>query len=325
MNHWRARSSSRTSASTAEAGTRSLITLSTLDTDEFRRLGETAHRFGEQPDAFAGDLEGARVGLLFTAPSTRTKTSFWSAGLTLGCSTLHLGAAELQVSTGETWADTGMVLAHYLDAAVVRTNGPQEELARFAARLPATVNAVTREEHPTQAVADLCALREHFGSAEGLRVAYLGEANNTARSLAHLTCLVPGMVLDAYTPEGYGFGARELREMNAAAGREAISQRHVLPDTPPPVDAVYTTRWQSMGVLRDEPEWRSSFLPFRVTEKVMERFSGRTEAVFMHDLPATRDEEVTSWVLDSRLSLVGSQARHKTSAAAAALLRVLAR
>ncbi|MCM3804534.1 ornithine carbamoyltransferase [Streptomyces sp. DR7-3] len=307
----------------SEACRTSLLSLSRLTTDEVARVGETAYRFGNSPKEFADRLHGARVGLLFTAPSTRTRSSFWNAAVTLGCHTLHLGSSELQVSTGESWGDTGAVLAHYVDAAVVRTNGPQDELGRLAESLPATINALTYEEHPTQAIADLCALRDHFGGAEQLRLAYLGLVNNTARSLAHLACRVPGMRLDVYSPEGAGFPDEELSEMNDVAGREVVSQRHSVPDAPHPVDALYTTRWQSMGVPHKDTDWRARFAPFRVTQRTMERFSGEAEAVFMHDLPAIREQEATSEVLDSPLSLVPRQAYHKTSAAAAALLRVL--
>lgn len=301
----------------------SFLSLTQMTVAEVARTGETAYRFGNSPKEFAGRLQGARVGLLFTAPSTRTRSSFWSASVTLGCHSLHLGSSELQVSTGESWGDTGAVLAHYLDAAVVRTNGPQDELRQLADALPATVNALTYEEHPTQAIADLCALRDRFGSAQNLRLAYVGLVNNTARSLAQLACRVPGMRLDVYSPASAGFPDEELREMNATSGRDVVSQRHSVPNTPYPVDALYTTRWQSMGVPHEDPDWHARFAPFRITKRTMERFSGDTEAVFMHDLPAIREQEATSEVLDSPLSLVPRQAFHKTSAAAAALLRVL--
>jgi ornithine carbamoyltransferase len=148
--------------------------------------------------------------MIFTAPSTRTRASSWSAAITLGCHVLQFGPTDLQVTTGETWGDTGAILANFLDAAFVRTNGPQHELEELAEHLPATINALTYKEHPTQAIADLCAIREHFGSVEKLRIAYLGQINNTARSLTLLACKLPDMALDAYSPEGYGFSTGEV-------------------------------------------------------------------------------------------------------------------
>lgn len=301
---------------------RALVSLADLSAEDISEIGDVAFRYGQEPQAFAGRLDGTRVGLVFTAPSTRTRVSFWSAALGLGCDVLSLGPADLQVSTGETWSDTGAMLANYLDVVVARTNGPQRELAELAVHMPATVNALTYEEHPTQAIADLCAMREHFGDIENLRLAYLGEINNTARALALLVCKLPFKSLDVYSPDGSGFSAEEIASLNAIAGGDSVRQHNEAPTSPDPVDAVYTARWHSMSEARQDPEWLSRFEPFAVTKDMMSRFSGSTEAVFMHDLPAVREQEVTSDVLDgtSTTSLVQRQAYHKASAAASALL-----
>jgi ornithine carbamoyltransferase len=301
---------------------RSLLTLADMTSDEIVMIGETAFRYGQEPRAFAGQLKGTRIGLMFIAPSTRTRTSFWSAATNLGCDVLHLGPIDLQLSTGETWSDTGNILANYLDVIVVRTNGPQRELAELANHIPATINALTYEEHPTQAIADLCAMREHFGKIEGIRVAYLGEVNNTSRSLAMLVCKLPFGGLDVYSPEGSGFSTEEVKSLNALGGRKAVRQFYQIPSLPDPVDVVYTTRWQSMGKPHAEPDWLFRFKQFAVTRGVMSLFSGSSEAVFMHDLPAVRDQEVTSDVLDgiNTNSLVLRQVHHKASAAASAQL-----
>lgn len=301
---------------------RPLVTLADLRTEDISRITDVACRYGQAPREFAGRLAATRVGLVFTAPSTRTRTSFWSAALTLGCDVLHMGPADLQVSTGETWSDTGTILANYLDVVVARTNGPQRDLVELATQVPATINALTYEEHPTQAIADLCAMREHFGDTASLHLAYLGAVNNTARALALLVAKSPYMRLDVYSPDGVGFPAEELASLNAIRAGDPVRQYHDVPASPEPVDVVYTTRWQSMGEPRREPDWRSRFAQFAVTKDLMGRFSGSTEAVFMHDLPAVRDEEVDSDVLDGigTTSLVLKQVHHKASAAASALL-----
>lgn len=302
-----------------------LLSLSDLSSAEVIRLGDIAFRYHQSPEAFSGLLQGAKVGLVFTAPSTRTRSSFWSVALNLGCDILHFGPTDLQVTTGETWSDTGSILAQYLDAVVVRTNGPQQDLVEVSRHIPATINALTYEEHPTQAIADLCAMREHFGRVEQLRIAYLGQMNNTARALALLACKIPGMTFESYSPAGLGLSPVEVSALNTKAGREAIRQYDQMPDSPRPVDVVYTTRWQSMGVAHKETGWLERFLPFAITKETLHRFGGATEAVFMHDLPAIRDQEVTSDVLDghSVTSLVAHQVRHKGSAAAAALIWAL--
>ena len=301
---------------------RALLSLADLRPEDITTIGDVAYHYGQAPRSFAGRLDGTRVALVFTAPSTRTRVSFWSAARTLGCDVLHMGSADLQTSTGETWSDTGLILGEYLDVVVARTNGPQQQLVELAAHVPATINALTYEEHPTQAIADLCAMREHFGGIENLRLAYLGAVNNTARALALLVCKLPFKSLDVYSPPGSGFSPEEIRSWNAVRGADIVRQYHEAPLSPDPVDVVYTARWHSMGAPRPEPDWRSLFAPFAVTKELMKRFSGPTEAVFMHDLPAIRDQEAESDVLDGIgvTSLVLKQVHHKASAAAAALL-----
>lgn len=275
-----------------------------------------------RPQAYEGALDGRHIGLLFTAVSTRTRTAFWRAAVDLGAQVLGFGSDDLQLRTGETWGDTGLVLAQYLDAVVVRTNGPLTDMRALAERLPATVNALSHEEHPTQALADYCAMHERFGGVEGLRLAYVGAGNNTAAALALLMSRVPGVRCDFYCPPGDGLPEDVAAAASAYAARAGACFRRFadVPADPDPVDVVYTTRWQSMGVPRTEQGWRDRFEPFRVTTEAFARLAGGGAAVFMHDLPATRGEEVVSEVLDAPQSIVSRQAYHKRTAAGAALL-----
>jgi ornithine carbamoyltransferase len=137
-----------------------------------------------------------------------------------------------------------------------------------------------------------------------------------------LVCKSPIDRLDVYSPDGSGFSTEEMESLNAMGGGDAVRQHHAMPASPDPVDVVYTTRWQSMGKASQDQDWLSRFAQFAVTKDVMKRFSGSTEAVFMHDLPAVRGQEVASDVLDgtSTTSLVRKQVHHKASAAASALL-----
>ena len=301
---------------------RALLTLADLKPEDISEIGDIAFRYSEAPTDFAGKLKGKRVGFVFIAPSTRTRASFWSAATTLGCNVLHMGAADLQLATGETWNDTGKILANYLDAVVVRSNGPQHELTELSTHIPATINALTYHEHPTQAIADLCAMREHFGDIKGLRIAYLGEVNNTARALALLVCKLPFERLDVYSPDGLGFPEKEIAALNAIRDGNPVRQHFKLPLSPDPADIVYTTRWHSMDKPRHDRDWLSRFAQFAITKKTITSFSGSKEAVFMHDLPAIRGQEVESDVLDgvNTTSLVMKQVHHKTSAAASSLL-----
>lgn len=305
-----------------DSNRRPLLSLANLTPKDIVDIGSIALRYGRTPEMFTDRLHRTKVGLLFTAPSTRTRISFWAAAIRLGCDVIHLNQADVQIATGETWSDTGAVLANYLDIVVARTNGPQLHLAELAVHVPATIDALTLEDHPTQAVADYCAISERFGDVKGLRLAYLGEVSNTARALAYLVCKLPFCNLDVYSPKSTGFSPQEISSLNALSGREAIHQYHKVPESPNKVDVVYTTRWNSMSAAREDNYWLSQFSEFAVTKDLIRRFSGSREAIFMHDLPAVRGQEVTSDVLDgiNVTSLVQRQIYHKESAAAAALI-----
>jgi ornithine carbamoyltransferase len=268
-------------------------------------------------------LDGKYVGIYFRRSSTRTRTSFTVGAQRLGATTISFGPSDLQISTGETFADTGRVLSGYLDALVVRTNDPGAEMAALAQqRDMAVVNAMSAEEHPTQAIADLSTIYERFGRFAGLHVLYLGEGNNTAAALALACSHGSGMRLTLMTPAGYGLPEPVLRCAQEAARKNSsqIHQAHDPSQMPSGVDAVYATRWNTMGVSKSDPDWRDKFMPFQVSEEIMERVSkpdGST--VFLHDLPAVRGDDVTDGVLDGPQSLAWRQARYKMWSAMAIL------
>jgi ornithine carbamoyltransferase len=180
------------------------------------------------------------------------------------------------------------------------------------------VNAMTADEHPTQALADLGTMLATFGSVDGLRVLYLGEGNNTASALALTLARCSGARLWLRTPPGYGLPPEKLAAAQlAAAGHDARVEEHHDPhDLPDPVDVVYTTRWQTTGTAKADPDWRTRFEPFRVTTRLLDRYP---DAVFMHDLPAHRGEEVDAAVLDGPRSIAFTQAEYKLYGAMAVL------
>jgi ornithine carbamoyltransferase len=297
---------------------RHLISIDDLDDDDLRwivRRGceyADGRRDGEHP------LAGLVVGVLFRKTSTRTRTSFSAGALRLGAGLITYGPDDLQENTGETAEDTGAVLSRMLDILVARTVGSEEELRAYAAqRRMAVVNAMTATEHPTQALADLTTLQRHFGRLEGLRVLYAGEGNNTASALTLALARIEGASLYLRTPPGYGVEQRFLDGAAVSAKRSGatIEQRHDMDDLPD-VDVVYTTRWQTTGSVKPTPDWRDTFAPFQVNAAVMARCPG---AVFMHDLPAHRGEEVTAEVLDGPDSIAFEQAENKYHSARAVL------
>jgi ornithine carbamoyltransferase len=267
----------------------------------------------------ARPLDGLVVATYFRVTSTRTRTAFSAGALRLGAQVVAYGPNDLQLNTGETIEDTARVLGGMLDGLVARTAGPCAELRALAGQQRmAVVNAMSAEEHPTQALADLTTLLERFGRLDRLRVLYVGEGNNTAAALALALTRFPGSELHLRTPPGYGLEAGVLEVAQAQAGRcgAAVEDRHDLSAVPSCVDVVYTTRWQTTGTAKADAAWQRTFAPFRVDEQLMARCP---RAVLMHDLPAHRGEEVTAGVLDGPRSLAFRQAEHKLHSAMAVL------
>jgi ornithine carbamoyltransferase len=299
-----------------------LLSISDLKSDSILSLIESAVDIAEGRKEGQRPLAGRIVGVYFRKTSTRTRTSFTVGAMKLGAEVISYGPNDLQIVTGETVLDTANVLANYLDALVVRTNDTIEEMHQFASQdRMSVINAMSANEHPTQSLADLATLRERFGRLEGLHVLYLGEGNNSAAAIALAMARLPGMRLTLVTPEGYGLAADFVAAAGAtaAANGSRIEQHHDMGRLPRGVDAVYTTRWLTMGVQRSE-DWLPRFRPYTVTPEVMAEVSkpgGGT--VFLHDLPAMRGYEVLDEVLDGPQSIALRQAYHKMTSAMAVL------
>ena len=267
-------------------------------------------------------LSGKTVCLYFRRSSTRTRTAFTVAAHKLGANVIAYGPNDLQIVTGESVPDTARVLSNFLDALVVRTNESITEMRMFAAQdRMAIINAMSDDEHPTQAIADLVTMREEFGRLNDLHILYLGEGNNTASALALAVAMTAGLSLTLVTPEGYGLPA-EVLDMASSLARQHgafVEQHHNMARLPPRVDVVYTTRWQTMGEQKPDPHWRAQFEPYGVTADLLARVSKPSGTIFMHDLPAVRGAEVTDEVLDGPQSRAFRQAWHKMTSAMAVL------
>lgn len=269
-------------------------------------------------------LDGKVVGLLFLGSSTRTRTAFGVGAMKLGASLIQYGPADLQINTGETWQDCGRVLSEYLDALVVRTNDRDEDLRALATQQRMSIiNAMSKAEHPTQAIGDLITIKEATGGLSDRRIVYLGEGNNTAAALALAVSLIPRMELFLFTPRNYALDPDILAEAKrlAAAQNSEIVEEHDLARRPDRADVVYTTRWETMGLTHEDPSWRDSFRPYKVTQEVFDAFNTRGDTIFMHDLPAIRGQDCDSGVLDGPHSVAFRQAFHKMTAAMAILGR----
>jgi ornithine carbamoyltransferase len=245
------------------------------------------------------------VGLVFERPSTRTRVSFEVGIVELAGQPVVLRGDELQIARGEALRDTALVLSRHLDAVGVRT-GPQQALEELAGHSEIPVfNMLTAEHHPCQALADLLTLREAYGELAGLRLAYVGDGNNVARSLATLAALA-GIELVLASPPGY-----ELEEHAGATlvsdPAQAVAGAH----------AVYTDVWVSMGDEQQADERRRALAPYRVDDALLDL--ALPEAFALHDLPAHPGEEITAEVLYGPRQRIWDQAENRRHAQKALL------
>jgi ornithine carbamoyltransferase len=298
---------------------RHLISLSDLSDTDLHSIVARGASFGDRPGAVGAPLAGTVTGIFFRWTSTRTRTAFSAGAQRLGGGIVALHPDDLQLATGETVGDTAAVLGRMLDILVARTAAEQTELRDMAAAGGmSVVNAMSAEEHPTQALADLTTCVRRFGRIRGLRVLYVGEGNSTAAALALGFTRFPDVHLHLAVPPGYGLPA----DIAARAAKQAAAHGSVLTvgadltDVPEEVDVVYTARWQTTGSTKPDPDWRRVFAPFQVTRAL---WRSSPDAVFMHDLPAHRGDEVSADVLDGPMSLAFEQAGNKMWSAMAVL------
>jgi ornithine carbamoyltransferase len=303
----------------AVATARHLLSVTDLTDRDLRQILTRGMDYASEPKPLSKPLAGDVVGVYFDKTSTRTRSAFSSGALRLGAQLITYGPNDLQTNTGETIRDTGQVLSGMLDVLVARTALPAARLAELAGqdRMP-VVNAMNMEEHPTQALTDLTTMLCHFERLRGLRVLYVGEGNNTAASLALALTRFPGVQLELRTPPGYGLREQILATAAGQAGQcgSVIAEHHEMAYLPEDFDVIYTARWQTTGTAKATEDWRDTFAPFQVHAGLWER---SPKAVFMHDLPAHRGEEVTAEVLDGPMSIAMSQATHKLHSAMAVL------
>jgi ornithine carbamoyltransferase len=301
---------------------RHVLSLADLGPETLASLIEHSLTIAAGRNAGARPLAGKMVGIYFRGTSTRTRTAFTVGAMKLGAGTIAYGPHDLQLNTGETLRDTARVLSGYLDVLVIRTNGPLEEMQTLAVQEEmAIINAMSDNEHPTQAIADMTTIKEAFGRFDGIHALYLGEGNNSTAALALAVAMTPGMRLTIVTPEGYGLLHDALDAANVFAKKSGaiVEQHHEIARLPRDVDVVYTTRWETMGVNKPDPRWREHFIPYCVTPELMARVSKPSGTVFLHDLPAIRGSEVLDEVLDGPQSIAFRQAHHKLTSAMAIL------
>jgi ornithine carbamoyltransferase len=292
--------------------TRHLLTLADLSTVEIERIFAVAEDLKAKHAAGVREplLPGRILAMLFEKQSLRTRVSFEAAMAHLGGSSLFLGA-EAGFGKRESVADFGRMLGEYVDVLVVRANCHQTVVDLSRHCTCPVVNGLTDFGHPCQALADLFTLRELFGSLRGRTLAWVGDANNVARSLA-IGCGKLGMNLVMAVPAKYRFSEADAAWLHEQAPGLRLSVTDDPVEAVRDAEAVYTDVWASMGQEAEREARRRDFAPYQVNAALM----GHTQkgAVFMHCLPARRGEEVTDEVIDGLQSVVVQQAGNRMHA-----------
>ena len=253
-------------------------------------------------------LAGRTLCLVFDKPSMRTRISFEAAMAHLGGSTIAMAGKDVGMGIREPVSDFARVVSQYVDALAVRTFAQSilTELARHA-EVP-VINALTDASHPCQALGDLLTIRESLGKLEGARLAFVGDGNNGARSLAVASAMTGDEFVLA-CPAGYDFPPEFRRRYEAEFPDVPLVVENDAGRAVSGADVVYTDVWCSMGQEEETEVRKARFESFRVDARLMGR--ARPEAIFLHCLPARRGEEVAAEVIDGPRSLVVPQAANR--------------
>jgi ornithine carbamoyltransferase len=289
--------------------TRHLLRLADLEAVEIDRIFaitqdlKTKHTQGLREPL----LPGRVMALLFEKPSLRTRVSFEAGMIHLGGSSLFLGN-DVGFGARESMADFGRVLSEYVDLVVVRAFDHKKlvELAKYCT-CP-VINGLTDYAHPCQALSDLYTLKEIFGRLKGRTLAYVGDGNNVARSLAE-GCGKVGLRMRMATPEGYRFNQSFLDQLAKDVPQLDLEVTDDPAEAVREASGVYTDVWTSMGQEAEAAARRRDFAPYQVNAALMKH--APQDAVFLHCLPAHRGEEVTDEVIDSPRSVVVPQAANR--------------
>ena len=263
-------------------------------------------------------LRGKTMGMIFTKSSTRTRVSFEVGMQQLGGYALFLSSADIQLGRGETVHDTAKTLSRYLDGIMIRTFKQQdvEELALYGS-IP-IINGLTDELHPCQILADLQTIREKKGALKGLKLAYVGDGNNVAHSLL-IGCAKTGMNISVASPQGYTCSKKytDMALKIAETTDSVIELTHDPMKAALNADVVYTDTWVSMGMEKEKEERMAIFAPYQVNSSLLA--SAKPDVIFMHCLPAYRNEEISEDVFERHQEVIFTQAENRLHAQKALL------
>ncbi len=297
-----------------------LLSISDLTRDDIDSLFEDA--IDAKSQGWSSTLEGKVLALLFEKPSLRTRMSFEVAMRQLGGHCIYLSPQEVGLGQRESIPDVARVLSRFADCIAARTFSHEtvRTLGDYS-RAP-VINALSDFEHPCQALADLLTIYEKKGDLEGLTLAYIGDGNNVARSLI-LGSTLMGMSFRIASPQNYGLDDATVKAAKKLAGEKGAAVVCTVDplEAVDHADVVYTDVWTSMGQEKEMEERRRAFQGFQVSGELLSK--AKEDAIFMHDLPAHRGEEVTDDVIDGLQSVVFDQAENRMHVVKALLAQML--
>jgi len=297
-----------------------LLSITDLSGDDIRSLISDAVDL--KAVGWLSVLERKILALLFEKPSTRTRVSFEVSMRELGGQAIYLSPDEVGLGARESVSDVARVLGRYVDAIAARTFSHQtiEVLASYSG-IP-VINALSDLEHPCQALADLLTIYEKKGELYGLTLAFIGDGNNVANSLL-LAAALTGMNFRIASPTGYAIREEilSLAQSYAQDSNAEIFCTEELGQAVSGADIVYTDVWTSMGQETEGQVRRQVFSNYQVNSELLSL--AKEDAIFMHDLPAHRGEEVTDEVIDGPQSVVFDQAENRMHIQKALLAQML--
>ena len=298
-----------------------LITVRDMSSRDIFKLLKVAAKLKKSPFSKNKVLKDKTIALLFQKPSTRTRVSFEVAAVHLGGYVLYLSPSEIAMGTREPVKDVTCVISRYVDGVVARVFSHEDvEIMAKYSDVP-VINGLSDLYHPCQALSDVFTIKEKMGKTKGVKLAYIGDGNNVLNSLM-LSCAKTGISVNAATPKGYEPDP-EISEEAKMIGKKTRSKIKIIND---PVEAVkganvvYTDVWTSMGQEEEKEKRLKDFNGFQIDMKLIR--GAEKDVLVMHCLPAHRDEEITTDVIDGKNSIVYDQAENRMHVQKALLVKL---
>jgi len=305
--------------------TKHLLYVEDLSKEEINDILAKATHFKEERSRgiLSNELKGKTIALIFEKPSTRTRVSFETGIHELGGTPIFLSAQELQLSRGETIADTAKTLSRYVHCIVARVTSHDHLIELSKHSTVPVINALSPQEHPCQTLADLLTIHEKKGKLKGLKVTWVGDGDNVCNSLM-LGCSLMGANFSAANPRGYELPIKSLERArrNAEKSGSKVKITNNPNEAVTSADVVYTDVFVSMGKEKEREKRMRDFKGFQINSKLLAR--AKKDVIFMHCLPAHRGEEVTDDVIDGPRSVVWDQAENRMHTEKALLVSLLA-